>query len=373
MPDSTPPNEPQHRDLERLQQLARNARRAEEEAAHAKPPRRSPTPRRLFIWFIEAFVLLAVLQSFVIEPWLKEQRAKNRPAPSERLPDPLTPLGYAAIDLPNIREVAPAYPPNLDGLAPGSLSAFEAQTGFARDQGLPVEVENSIGIRFRLVPPGTFVMGSPEQESGRWAGERQHVATIPAPIYVSKYEITQEQWTRIMDVNPSYFLGAKRPVEEVTWNDTMQFALKLAQTEGLPKGTYRLPTEAEWEYACRAGTDTPFCFGDDPKQLKHFAVFIDNSDGRSQAVGKHRPNAFGLHNMHGNLWEWCLDTFKNYPGVDLPGPTDGQWRVVRGGNWRDLPKDCRSAERSRLPPDSVGNLLGFRLVRTIPEWRPTTQ
>jgi formylglycine-generating enzyme required for sulfatase activity len=363
------PSPPPSTDLEKLQQLARSARKdTPEHTAEERRKKRGPSPRRIFIWILEAFVLVTVLQTFLITPWMTERRAKLKRAPvAETLPAPLDPIGDNALQLTGLTEVIPAYPPKLEGLDMGSDGAFEAQLAYAREHGLPVEVENSVGIRFRLIPPGTFVMGSPEHEKNRWEGEKQHVATIKAPFYMSKYEITQAQWTRVMETNPSYFQGKNRPVEEITWHDCMRFALKLAEVEGLPKGTYRLPGEAEWEYACRAGTEGPFCFGNDPNQLKDFAVFINNSDGRSQAVGKYRPNAFGLYGMHGNLWEWCFDTYINYPGVDAPGPTDGQWRVIRGGNWRDLPKDCRSAERSRLPPDSLGNLLGLRLVRTIPE------
>ncbi len=320
---------------------------------------------------LEVFVLVFALEHFIIRPKLAERRTGTATAAdtavSSSLTSSLPPMGAAAVALKGLSEVVPAYPAMVDGLAVGAADARAAQLTYSRDTGLPVEVENSIGIRFRLIPPGTFVMGSPAGESGRWEGEREHVAVIAKPFYMSKYETTQAQWSAIMESNPSYFKGSDRPVEEVTWTDCMEFALKLSEKEGLSRGAYRLPGEPEWEYACRAGTQTAFYFGDDQTRLERYAVFIDNGDGRSQAVGGHRPNAYGLYNMHGNVWEWCFDVFKNYPNVELPGPTNGLWRVVRGGNWRDLPKDCRSAERSRLPPASHGNLLGFRLVRTIPE------
>jgi formylglycine-generating enzyme required for sulfatase activity len=241
-----------------------------------------------------------------------------------------------------------------------------AQESFSAESGLPVEVENSIGMRFRLVPPGTAILGSPVEEPGRGEAETQHVVVVPTAFYLGACEVTQAEWSRCTPANLSRYPGARRPVEEVSWYDCQRFLAALCQTEGLAEGTYRLPTEGEWEYACRAGTTTAFCSGDAPLGLDAVATHADNGSGGTADVDTKRPNALGLFEMHGNVWEWCLDRFGPYPGADQPPePEHENWRCLRGGNWYVPRLDCRSAERGRLPPPSTGSMLGFRVLREI--------
>jgi len=235
----------------------------------------------------------------------------------------------------------------------------------SRQHALPVEIENSIGIRFRLIPAGTFALGSPENETGRWEGEAQHIVSVSRPFYLGTYEVTQGQWDAVMPTNPSRFRGRNRPVEEVSWYDCQRFVIALCEKEGVPVGTYRLPTEAEWEYACRAGTTTAYHFGNGSKGLGAFADYAGNNDLETNVVGRRRPNAYGLHDMHGNVWEWCQDLFRAYPGAPPIDPLHREWRMLRGGNWHEGALACRSANRCRLPPLSVGNILGFRVFRRI--------
>jgi formylglycine-generating enzyme required for sulfatase activity len=157
-------------------------------------------------------------------------------------------------------------------------------------------------------------------------------------------------------------------VEEVTWADAQQFCIKLNALEKLPKNTYRLPTEEEWEYACRAGTTTAYYSGSKPADLDRVAETGDNNYRSTRSVGGRPPNALGLYNMHGNVWEWCLNWYARYPGDTTPITEDEKrMRSLRGGNWYVRAPDCRSAERGRLAPTSHGNMLGFRVLREIPE------
>ncbi len=349
-----------------------------------KPPKprftwRRPSPARIVIWFVELAVLLIFAQYFFINPRLAKsrqqelERAAKRKRQLEMQQSPPVPvLGQKARSIPHLTEVVDARLASLQSLADGSSGAQETQVFIATEQHLPVEVENSVGIRFRLIPPGPFLMGSPEVEEGRWEGEEQHVAAIPEPFYISKYEVTQEQWLKVTGENPAYFRNPRRPVEEVTWYDCQKFTLALSEMENLPPGTYRLPTEAEWEYACRAGTGSAFYFGDDPARLDAFAIYANNTNDKTVIVGTKRPNAYGLYNMHGNVWEWCLDKFTGYKDFEID-PEKADWRVVRGGNWREPAENCRSANRARLPPMSHGNILGLRLVRTIPSQQKQEQ
>jgi formylglycine-generating enzyme required for sulfatase activity len=271
---------------------------------------------------------------------------------------------------------------SLAGLASGSREAQECQRRAVSELGLPLEVKTAkTGIMLRLVPGGSFTMGSPDHEEDRGDGETQHEVTLSKPFYCGKYEVTQGQWEQVMGSNPSYFKNAGReaPVEKVSWEDCQVYLGKLCQMEGVPKGTYRLLTESEWEYACRAGTTTPFCYGDDLDSS------LANCDGNhpygngpkgeyrktSVRVGRFRPNGFGLYDMHGNVWEWCQDWHGEYPGGptrDPLGPASGVNRVIRGGSWRHVARYCRSAIRDRLTPDDRFYNLGLRLARTTPSY-----
>ena len=234
----------------------------------------------------------------------------------------------------------------------------------------------SIGIKFVLIPAGSFTMGSPPGEPGRASDEKQHEVTISKPFYLQTTEVTQGQWKRIMGYNPSFFkeCGDECPVEAVSWKDTQKFIKRLNQMEGADK--YRLPTEAEWEYACRATTTTPFSTGE--------CIFTDqanyngNFPGEYCPKGEHRkktlkvgsfqPNDWGLYDMHGNVWEWVQDWYNVYPldWVDDPkGPPIGASRVFRGGGWYSNARYCRSAFRRGLSPGMSNTALGFRLARSF--------
>ncbi|MFT5200462.1 MAG: sulfatase modifying factor 1, partial [Planctomycetota bacterium] len=228
-------------------------------------------------------------------------------------------------------------------------------------------------------PAGEFMMGSPASESDRGGDETQHRVKLTRPIYVGKYELTQAEWERVMGSNPSRFskAGLDAPVEQVSWEDCLSFLRKLCAREGVPDGTYRLLTEAEWEYACRAGTTTPFCYGSDLDSSK--ANFDGNNPYGSGSkgvyrettlrVGSFKPNSWGLYDMHGNVYEWCSDWSGNYPSgnaVDPSGPESGEYRVFRGGSWFTYGRDCRAADRDGNTPSFRYSYLGFRLVRTAP-------
>ncbi|MFW6414655.1 MAG: formylglycine-generating enzyme family protein [Verrucomicrobiota bacterium] len=331
---------------------------------------RRPSPLRIGIWIFEFIILMFVLEHFVIRPyWLDDTSDDAAPSGGLKreeiaIKETVEQNKKALRSLPSLTIPSKTHLPSVEALADGSERAQSAQLAVSHKENLPIEVVNSIGIRFRLIPSGTFNMGSPEDEDNRWEGEKQHRRTIEQPFYISQFEVTQEQWKEIMDDNPSRFKGEKLPVEEVTWNDCQRFLQELSRREQVPEGTYRLPTEAEWEYACRAGTESAYYFGSDPERLKDYAVYKGSSFSSPQEVGTKKPNAYGLYNMHGNVWEWCKSKFRPYPETkkykSLP-----DWRVIRGGNWYVDAGSCRSANRARLGPSSHGNMLGFRVVLDI--------
>jgi formylglycine-generating enzyme required for sulfatase activity len=215
--------------------------------------------------------------------------------------------------------------------------------------------------------PGKFMMGSPKDEKDREEDETQHKVTLTKGFYLGKHEVTQAQWEKVMGSNPSHFKGATLPVEQVSWDEAIKFCEKLTQTEKeagrLPEGwTYTLPTEAQWEYACRAGTTTVYFFGDEitPKQANY-----DENVDKTTPVDTYPANAWGFHDMHGNVWEWCLDRYGKYPdgsAIDPVGLSDGSERVIRGGCWNSFDgRFMRSAFRIRSTPDNRNFNLGFRL------------
>jgi len=212
-----------------------------------------------------------------------------------------------------------------------------------------------------LIPAGKFKMGSPASEKGRRIDETQHEVTLTKPFYMGKYEVTQEQWEGVMGNNPSSRnKGAKLPVTNLSWNDCQEFIKKLnAKT----KGGYRLPTEAEWEYACRAGKTTAYSVG---ASLTNIDANISGSS--TKAVGSYKPNAFGLYDMHGNVWEWCEDWYGNYPAgtaTDPKGPRTEGSRVLRGGSFVGNVSTARSSGRFYFTPTAQNDLnFGFRLART---------
>lgn len=223
---------------------------------------------------------------------------------------------------------------------------------------------NSVHMEFVLIPAGTFKMGA---DMGEPDERPLHQVTISKAFYLGKYEVTQAQWQAVMGNNPSSTTGDPNfPVDQVSWDDVQAFTRKLNALEGTT--AYRLPTEAEWEYAARAGTSTIFSFGNDPKNLGDYAWYRANSEHRSHPVGQKKPNAWGLHDMLGNVWEWVQDWNGKYPAGPVTDPTGeatGTYHMRRGCAWNNEPNVCRVANRYSV----VGfrdDFLGFRLVRTLP-------
>ena len=236
-----------------------------------------------------------------------------------------------------------------------------------------VTVNAQVTLAMVSIPGGAFLMGAPASEENSRNNERpQHQVTLP-PFFMGKYPVTQAQWTALMGRNPSRFKGPQRPVENVSWLMAQEFCRKISEKTG---AAYRLPIEAEWEYACRAGTTTPFYFG--PTITTELVNYDGNYPYSSAPKGIYRketievgsfpPNAFGLYDMHGNVWEWCQDWYGDYSEeavLDPRGPVSGLLRVYRGGGWDNIAGDCRAAIRGRGEPDDRGYDLGFRLARTL--------
>jgi formylglycine-generating enzyme required for sulfatase activity len=223
---------------------------------------------------------------------------------------------------------------------------------------------------FVYVSPGTFIMGSPEREPGRGRDEMQHEVTLTKGYFIQATPVTQEQWKEVMGNNPSNFLqgGEDCPVEGVSLNDCLKFIWLANNKRNYP---YRLPTEAEWEYACRAGASTPFFNGEITKQLSwRFDPCLDaigwycgNSDNKTHPVMEKHPNAWGLFDMHGNVCEWCQERHKKYPMMPQRGVTLETGSVARGGSWQSESRNCRAASRLCFSPNFRSNFVGFRLVR----------
>ena len=237
-------------------------------------------------------------------------------------------------------------------------------------------VTNRIGMKLAYIPAGDFMMGSHEGASNE---KPVHKVTISQGFYMGVTEVTQTQYKAVMGSNPSHFKGDNNPVERVNRDEAMAFCRKLSQSDGK---IYTLPTEARWEYACRAGSTTEYSFGSDESELHKFANYCDKSnttgyawqdkqhdDGydKTAAVGSYRPNSLGLYDMHGNVWEWCTDWFdESYysqsGAVDPENTQSTGFHLLRGGNWRNWASVCRSATRFRLKPGTRSNSAGFRVV-----------
>jgi formylglycine-generating enzyme required for sulfatase activity len=231
------------------------------------------------------------------------------------------------------------------------------------------DLGNGVKLEMVLIPAGEFIMGD---DKGRGGEKPAHRVKITKPFYLGKYEVTQEQWEAVMGNNPCKFKGPKNPVEQVPWDDCQKFLDKLNAKFGTQGGKFALPTAAQWEYACRAGSTTKYCFGDDDIQLGEYAWYGKNSGNTTHTVGEKKPNAWGLHDMHGNVCEWCADWYDgNYyeksPLEDPPGPARGSHRVLRGSSWRDSAGYYGSAYRSFLAPEIRYDFLGFRVSRVAAE------
>jgi len=221
---------------------------------------------------------------------------------------------------------------------------------------------NSLGMKLVYIPSGTFIMGSPESEDDRDDDESQHRVSLTKDFYMGSTEVTQAQWKSLMGANPSDNVGDNLPVDNVSWEQAMAFCDRLSAREGRK---YTLPTEAQWEYACRAGSTTPWYSGSTSFAAANAGWNSDNSDDRTQTVGRRGPNAWGLYDMHGNLWEWCLDRYGDYPRSSVTDPTGtgtDSSRVLRGGSWDDDPDETRAANRDEADQDSEDNEHGFRVI-----------
>jgi formylglycine-generating enzyme required for sulfatase activity len=248
---------------------------------------------------------------------------------------------------------------------------------------VPSEIRTESGVVMVQLPGGRFTMGDENEQDAT-----PHKVYVSA-FYIDKYLVTQEQYEGLMGENPSRWEASNNPVEQVRWSDAVRYCNARSRAEGLEPcydletwqcnfdaDGCRLPTEAEWEYACRAGTRTAYFFGDDPSKLKDYAWFEDNAGGQPRPVGQKPPNPWGLYDMHGNVWEWCNDFYKvdyyqESPQENPKGPKTGDNKVVRGGAWKFSARSCRSGYRYNEDPGYVDvcfgyDIYGFRCVRNVP-------
>ncbi len=236
---------------------------------------------------------------------------------------------------------------------------------------------NTVGMELALVPAGTFLMGGdPVAEQADENEAPRHDVTFDAPFYMGVVTVTQSQWQSVMGNNPSRFIGPDRPVESVSHEEALSFVRRLNRAEGT--NAYRLPTEAQWEYAARAGSTGAYCFGSETDKLIDYAWYQVNSGGTTQPVGRLVPNDWGLFDMHGNVHEWCADWFdRNYyadsPSLSPSGPKTGVARCLRGGDWGSENWYCRSAIRSLSSPQRQSPRVGFRVVKRIDAGRPAAK
>ena len=261
----------------------------------------------------------------------------------------------AGAPTPQTRSSSTEVPPELAWKNPKALAAGTAVT----------VVLGTNRWTVRWVPPGRFTMGSPLDEPQRDKDEIQHDVVFTRGFFMAETECTQAQWSAVATNNPSHGKAADQPVNQVTWKDARDHCLRLTQVQRaqglIPEGwEWDLPTEAQWEYACRAGTTGPFA-GD----LPDLAWIESNSEGKAHAVKTRKPNAWGLHDLHGNVWEWCRDWYGEYPATtvqDPTGPSAGNFRCYRGGSRIYGARRARSAIRGAMTPELRGDYLGFRAV-----------
>ncbi len=246
----------------------------------------------------------------------------------------------------------------------------------SENKDMTIPLSEDVNMDMIWIEPGTFTMGSPEDELGRRDDEMQHQVTLTSGYWLGQYEVTQAQYQTIMGTNPSYFKGDDLPVEQVSWDDATEFCKKLTEIEKtagrLPEGyEYTLPTEAQWEYACRAGTTTALNNGKNLSDIEkcpemdEVGWYLHNNDSKTHPVGQKQPNAWGLYDMHGNVMEWCLDWYGEYPtssATDPTGASTGSDRVLRGGSWYIRADGCRSASRGYFNPDLNYYDFGFRVA-----------
>jgi formylglycine-generating enzyme required for sulfatase activity len=242
-------------------------------------------------------------------------------------------------------------------------AAYAKSSGNRAGEEKIIEIAPGVTMTFCWCPAGKFAMGSPTSEAGRSDEENQVEVTLSQGFWMAKTEVTQVQWQAVMGENPSEFKGANRPVENVSWNDAQEFLTKVNAIVGNSDGgKMALPTEGQWEYACRAGKTGPYSGG----TLDEVAWYEENSGEQTHPVGEKKPNAWGLHDMHGNVGEWCSHCYgESLPGgVDPKGPDSGTNRVIRGGSWSYKAYYCRVAGRYHYDPSVSNDVFGFRVVRS---------
>ena len=277
----------------------------------------------------------------------------------------------------------PSIKPTSSGTEPAkTLTAKTPDAATVKKQMTPAQLElgdpvvNRVGMLLVPIPAGEFQMGSPDSEAGLWPddGKPQHLVKITNPFYLGVYEVTQSQYEKVMGNRPWQGKnfdpeGPDYPVSFVIWDDAVEFCRKLSEQEGVE---YRLPTEAEWEYACRAGTTTAYSFGDDESKLGQYAWYDKNAwdidEAYAHRVGRKLPNPWGLYDLHGNVWEWCEDWYAPYGTEktvsDPVGPAQGENRLLRGGAFYNQPSSVRSANRDNNRPVGRTSSTGFRVART---------
>lgn len=281
---------------------------------------------------------------------------------------------FTRIFVDQARKQAPAQNNLASSEGAGYDSAIFPVTGEPLEQTININLEPLVGqkgirMTLALIPAGEFVMGSGAAEKGRKDNEGPvRKVFISKPFYMGIYEVTQEQYNAVMGNNPAKFNGPDNPVEQVTWKQAMFFCEKISK---ITKMKFSLPTEAQWEYAARAGSQTRFYFGDDDSELDTCAWYKKNSKKKSHPVGRKKPNKFGLYDMHGNVFEWCMDWYQgNYINLatkDPGGPKQGSNHVIRGGAWHNDSKICRSANRSYGSYDYYDSGIGFRVILLPPD------
>jgi len=299
---------------------------------------------RMLLNQLQTYALMPENEDKKLEEWIKDERLVEL-------------LRYGCVERGNLSQNATEY--SLYGLDFSKLLQISPVVAYPDDNLSSSRIE----MEFVRIPSGDFMMGSPDGEDGRLDNESPvHKVTIKNSFYLGKYPVTQKQWEKVMGSNSSSFKGDDLPVESVSWMDVQEFIKKLNEMEGTDE--YRLPSEAEWEYACRAGTTTRYSFGVDESKLGDYAWYDKNSDSKTHPVGQKKPNSWDLYDMHGNVWEWVQDSYhSNYNGAWEDG--DSPYRVIRGGCWGDDAGNCRSANLNGDDSGSRSSSVGFRLLRKL--------